>query len=179
MTEAIAALEHSIRLPGEEEAENGAPPATANTSANESPPAWAQVQLTPEQKMEGRRALCDAVREVWPDVEAGTQGKDKFPLILAIQSFSLEGADNAIADAAVRTAFAEYLRYEWNESACPKSAHQQATGEPDEPLPKDAINIALVKTDRGGTRIRINKPCGTDPVGAPLNGARMRASLTE
>src|ERR1700730_17640839 len=97
--------------------------------------------------MEGRRALCDAVREEWPDVEAGTQGKDKFRLILAIQSFSLGGADTKIADAAVRTAFAEYLRNEWDESACPESAHQQATGEPDEPLSKDAINVALVKTD--------------------------------
>jgi hypothetical protein len=85
---------------------------------------------------------------VWPDVEAGTQGKDKFPLIFAVQSFSPGGAGNKIADAAVRTAFAEYLRYEWNESACPESAHQQATGEPDEPLPKDAIDIALVKTDK-------------------------------
>jgi hypothetical protein len=121
---------------------------TASTSSDNSPQPWTLVQLTPEQKIEGRRALCDAVREVWPDVEAGTQGKDKFPLILAVQSFSPPGSDNKVADASVRTAFAEYLRYEWNESACPESAHQQATGEIDEPLPKDAIDIALVKTDK-------------------------------
>lgn len=124
------------------------PSPTVNSPADKAPSPWTQVHLTPEQKMEGRRALCDAVREEWPDVEAGTQGKDKFPLILAIQSFSLEGADNKIADAAVRTAFADYLGYEWDESACPESAHQQATGELDEPLPKGAINIALVKTAR-------------------------------
>jgi hypothetical protein len=68
---------------------SGPESATTNTLAKDAPLPWTQVHLTPEQEMEGRRALCHAVREEWPDVEAGTQGKDKFPLILAFNPFRL------------------------------------------------------------------------------------------
>jgi hypothetical protein len=97
---------------------------TANT-----PPAWARVALTPEQAIEGRRTLCDAVRDVLPDIDAGTQGRDVFPLLSAIQSAKLSmGPDDdpyapvpydQLADAEVRQAWMGYLMYRWKETDCP------------------------------------------------------------
>jgi hypothetical protein len=101
--------------------------------ASDEPLPWTEVPLTDVQMTEGRRALCDAVRDEWDDVQAGTQAKDKFPLILAVQSFSGDGGET-VADAAVRKAFADYLGFKWKESDCPDGA-----------LPDGAIDTALVK----------------------------------